>query len=32
MPQYAGALVADADPVADRPLGNSVGANGWPFG
>ena len=32
MSQSADALVADARSVADRSLGNLVGANGWPLG
>ena len=32
MSQSVGALVADAVSVADHPLGNTVGANGWPLG
>ncbi len=30
MSQSAGARWAEARSVADRPLGNLVGANGWP--
>ena len=32
MLQAVEALVAELCSVADRPLGNLVGANGWPFG